>query len=80
MIIFHDFFHNLVECYADDRVVKTKDTENHPHDLRKVFEKLRMHPLQMNPLKCAFELYEECSLGLLFGRREYKLTLLKSRP
>jgi len=53
MIIFHDFFHNLVECYVDDLVVKTKDRENHPHVLRKVFEKLRMHHLKMNPLKFA---------------------------
>ena len=26
-IIFHDFFQNLVECYVDDLVVKTKDRE-----------------------------------------------------
>jgi len=39
-IIFHDSFHNLVECYVDDLVVKTKDRENHPHDLRRVFKRL----------------------------------------
>ena len=53
-IIFHDFLHNLVECFVDDLVVKTKNSGNHPHDLRKVFEKLCMHQLKMNPLKCAF--------------------------
>jgi len=42
-IIFHDFLHNIVECYVDDLVVKIKNRGNHPHDLRKVFEKLRMH-------------------------------------
>jgi len=35
-------------------VVKIKDRENHPHDLRKVFKKLRQNQLKMNPLKCAF--------------------------
>ena len=50
-IVFRDFLHKLVECYVDDLVVKTKDRENHPHDLRKVFEKLRQHQLKMNPLK-----------------------------
>jgi len=49
--IFHDFLHNLVEFYVDDLVVKTKDCEK---DLRKVFEKLCMHQLKMNPLKCTF--------------------------
>ena len=51
---FCDFLYNLVECYVDDLVVKVKDRENHPHDLRKVFEKLRVHQLEVNPLKCAF--------------------------
>jgi len=41
MIIFYDFLHNPIECCVDDLVVRTKDRENHPHDLRKVFEKLR---------------------------------------
>jgi len=54
MSIFHDFFHNLVEGYVDDLVVKTKDRENHPHDLKRVFERLRMHQLKMSSLKCIF--------------------------
>jgi len=58
-IIFHDFFHNLVECYVDDLVVKTKDRENHLHDLRRVFERLRTHQLKMHALKCAFGLHQE---------------------
>jgi len=53
-ITFCDFLHNLIEYYVDDLVVKTKDGENHLHDLRKIFEKLRQHQLKMNPLKCAF--------------------------
>jgi len=42
-LIFHDFLHNLIECYVDDLVVKTKDRRYHPHGLRKVFEKLHVH-------------------------------------
>jgi len=69
-IIFRDFFHNLMECYVDDLVVKTKERENHPHDLRKVFEKLSMHHLKMNPLKCAFGITSGKFLGSLFGKTE----------
>ena len=65
MIIFHDFFDNLIECYVDDLVVKTKERENHPHDLRKVFEKLSMHHLKMNPLKCAFGITSGKFLGFI---------------
>jgi len=49
MIIFRDFLHNLMECYINDLVEKTKNNKNHPHHLRKAFEKLRQHQLKMNP-------------------------------
>ena len=67
-IIFHDSFHNLVECYVDDLVVKTKDRENHPHDLRRVFERLQMHQLKINPLKCAFGVTSGKFLGFIVGK------------
>jgi len=54
---------STVECYVDDLDVKTKNRGNHPHDLRKVFEKLRMHQLEMNPLKCALRV----TLGKFLG-------------
>jgi len=69
-IIFRYFLHNLVECYVDDLVIKTKDRENHPHDLRKVFEKLRQHQLKMNPLKCAFGVTSWKFLGFVV-RKEW---------
>jgi len=34
--------------------VKIKDRENHPYDLRKVFEKLPVYQLKMSLSKCAF--------------------------
>ncbi|KAL0308174.1 UNVERIFIED_CONTAM: Transposon Tf2-12 polyprotein [Sesamum calycinum] len=52
--IFDDMLHKNVECYVDDLVVKSKKRENHFHDLRKVFECLRIYQLKMNPSKCAF--------------------------
>ena len=66
-LFFMTFFHDLVECYVDDLVVKTKDRENHPHDLRSVFERLRMHQLKMNPLKCAFGVTSGKFLGFSSG-------------
>ena len=64
-MIFRDFLHNLVECYVDDLVVKVKDRENHPHDLRKVFKRLRVHQLKMNRLKCPFEVTSGKPLGFI---------------
>ena len=64
-VIFHDFFCNLVECHVDNLVIKMKDRGNHLHDLRKVFEKLRMHQLKMNPLKRAFGVTSGKFLGFV---------------
>ncbi|KAL0290629.1 UNVERIFIED_CONTAM: Retrovirus-related Pol polyprotein from transposon.6 [Sesamum angustifolium] len=49
--IFDDMLHKNVECYVDDLVVKSKKRENHFHDLRKVFERLRRYQLKINPSK-----------------------------
>ena len=69
-IIFHDFLHNLSECYINDLVVKTKDRENHPHDLGKVFEKLCAHQLKINPLKCASGFTSGRFLGFVVRKEE----------
>ncbi|KAL0289844.1 UNVERIFIED_CONTAM: hypothetical protein Sangu_2600100 [Sesamum angustifolium] len=52
--IFDDMLHKNVECYVDDLFVNSKKRENHFHNLRKVFERLRRYQLKMNPSKCAF--------------------------
>jgi len=72
-IIFHDFFHNLVECYVNNLVVKTKDRENHPYDLRRVFERLGMHQLKMNPLKCAFGVTSGKFLGFIVRKDDIEI-------
>jgi len=36
--IFYDMFHQHVECYVDDLVVKSKEKKNHLHELCLVFE------------------------------------------
>jgi len=64
-IIFHDFLHNLVEGYVDDLVVKTKERENHPHDLKRVFEKIRQHQLKINPFKYVFGVTSGKFLGFV---------------
>lgn len=38
--IFDEMLHDLVECYVDNLVVKTKKWEDHLADLHQVFERL----------------------------------------
>ncbi|XP_057246772.1 uncharacterized protein LOC130589519 [Beta vulgaris subsp. vulgaris] len=67
--IFEDMMHQIVECYVDDLVVKSKKKENHLLDLRQVFERLRKWKLKMNPLKCAFGVTSGKFLGFIVRHR-----------
>ena len=67
--IFDEMIHDLVECYVDDLVVKTKCKEDHLVDLRKVFEKLRQYKMKMNPTKCAFGVSSGKFLGFVVRYR-----------
>ncbi|KAL0340289.1 UNVERIFIED_CONTAM: hypothetical protein Sradi_4545700 [Sesamum radiatum] len=73
--IFEDMFHKNVECYVDDLVVKSKKRENHFHDLRKVFERLRRYQLKMNPSKCAFGVTSRKFVGFIVRQRGRLLIL-----
>ena len=52
--IFHDMVGHHMEIYINDTVVKSKKGIEHVNHLRKIFERMRLHQLNLNPLKCAF--------------------------
>ena len=52
--IFHDMLGHYMEIYIDDIVVKSKNAIEYVNHLRKSFERMRLHQLKNNPLKCAF--------------------------
>ena len=54
-VIFHDMLGHHIEVYIDDIVVKYKKAAEHVNHLRKSFERMRVHKLKLNPLKCVFE-------------------------
>lgn len=53
-IIFKEILGDTVECYVDYWIVKSLQMVDHLRHLKMVYEKLRLHQLKMNPLKCAF--------------------------
>lgn len=55
--------------YLDDIVVHSKSFEQHLHDLRRVFERLREAGLKMGPAKCAFAAAETRYLGHVISDR-----------
>ena len=52
--IFHDMLGHHMEIYIDDIVVKSKKATEHVNQLRKSFERMRLHQVKLNLLKCAF--------------------------
>jgi len=49
--IFRDHLRKTVECYVDDIAIKSCDKNSHLHDLRTMFDLMRVHQLKMNPTK-----------------------------
>ncbi|XP_061999142.1 uncharacterized protein LOC133716446 [Rosa rugosa] len=49
--------------------MKSRKREDHVADLRKVFERMRLHKLKMNPAKCVFEVQAGDFLGFIVHQR-----------
>jgi len=49
--IFCDHLRKTVECYVDDIAIKSRDKNNHLHDLRTMYDLMWAHQLKMNPTK-----------------------------
>ncbi|XP_059658641.1 uncharacterized protein LOC132304963 [Cornus florida] len=67
--IFHDMIGRFMEIYVDDVVVKSSAKRQHLEHLKRAFERMRIHKLKMNPLKCAFGVSAENFLGFLVHKR-----------
>ncbi|XP_024030694.1 uncharacterized protein LOC112094325 [Morus notabilis] len=54
-----------MEVYVDDMLVKSKKTEDHVEDLRRMFGVLRAYKMKVNPRKCAFGIASGKFLGFM---------------
>ena len=77
--IFHDMLGHHMEIYNDDIVVKSKMVVEHVNHLRKSFERMRLHKLKLNPLKCAFRVQVRNFLGFLVHQRGVKVDQNKAK-
>ena len=68
-LIFRGQIGSTVEAYVDDIVVKSRKQEDHPRDLREVFETLRKYGMSLNPEKCVFGVTEGKFLGFQISSR-----------
>ena len=77
--IFHDMLSHHMEIYINDIVVKSKKVTKHVNHLRKSLERMRLHQLKLNPLKCAFRVQAENFLGFLVYQRGVEVNQNKAK-
>jgi hypothetical protein len=65
-VLHEGLLYDIVECYIDDIVVKSKHEQEHLEHLAIVFKRLRQHKLKMNPMKCAFGVASGKFLGFRY--------------
>ena len=70
----------MVECYIDDIAVKSHNKSNHLHDLRIVFDNMRVHQLKMNPTNSFLGVLSGKFLGFIVTSKEFTWTLTRSMP
>ena len=52
--IFRDHLWKTMECNVDDIAIKIRDKNSHLHDLRTMFDLMRVRQIKMNPTKSFF--------------------------
>ena len=67
--LFHDMIHKEMEVYVDDIIIKSKKTEDHLIDLKKLFERLRKYNLKLHLVKCAFGAPTGKLLGFIVSKK-----------
>ena len=68
-----------MEIYIDDIVIKSKKATEHVNNLRKSFEMMRLHQLELNPLKCAFGVQTGNFLRFLVHQRGVEVDQNKAK-
>jgi len=76
--IFHSHLQKMVECYVDDIAVKSRNKNDHLHDLKIMFDVMQAYQLKMNPTKSFFGVSSGKFLGLLSHQKESILTQTRS--
>ena len=77
--IFHDMLGPNMEIYIDDIVVKSKKAAEHVNHVRKSFERMRLHQLKINQIKCSFGVRAKNLLGFFVHQRGVEVDQNKAK-
>ena len=63
--LFHDMIHHDIEVYVDDMIARSQTEEEHLDHLQKLFDRLKLYKLRLNPNKCTFGVRSGKLLGFV---------------
>ena len=63
--LFHDMIHHEIEVYVDDMIARSQTEEEHLDHLQKLFDRLKLYKLRLNPNKCTFGVRSGKLLGFV---------------
>ena len=63
--LFHEMIHHEIEVYVDDMIARSQTEEEHLDHLQKLFDRLKIYKLRLNPNKCTFGVRSGKLLGFI---------------
>ncbi len=78
--LFHDMIHHEIEVYVDGMIAKSRTSQDHLTDLRKLFQRLKKYQLRLNPNKCAFGVTSGKLLGFIVSDRGIEIDPQRFKP
>ncbi|PKI59357.1 hypothetical protein CRG98_020248, partial [Punica granatum] len=67
--LIHEMMHKEIEVYVDDMIAKSKASEDHLVNLKRLFDRLRKYKLRFNPTKCTFGVKSGKLLGFVVSEK-----------
>ena len=52
--LFQDMIYHEIKVYVDDMIARSQTKEEHLDHLQKLFDRLKIYKLRLNPNKCTF--------------------------
>ena len=67
--LFHDMIHHEIKVYVDDMISKSQTEEEHLDHVQKLFDRLKIYKLRLNPNKCTFGVSSGKLIGFVISEK-----------
>ena len=75
--LFHNMIHHEIEVYVEEMIARSQTEEEHLDHLHKLFDRLKMYKLRLNPNKCTFGIRSCKLLGFIVSNKGIQVDPVK---